>query len=267
MNASAPKTLVIPEHWSRNTWEEKARENPLNAIMTSVEMSDAAADDFSDGHLELFFKKGVRLYEEHLKPLMPELPDAKENAYIVEYGCGAGRILKALVEEGYRVGGIDISETMLGHCARLVPETKDDLFPLDAQGRTKLPGACASMVFSNAVVQHIESLAKYTTAFDEMCRILKPGGILAVQVNCEDYIHGDLSRPDRTENFEDHSLHTRAGETKPYARHNQDMWSGVYIGEENLKHMLASRGVAIEKRYFRDAKKLRAMWFIGRKAV
>ncbi len=260
------KAKPIPDHWHENSWEEKARENPLHAIMTTEEMLDAGTEEFSPEHLEKFFAKGSALFAAHVQPLLGILPDAKENAYIVEYGCGAGRILRSVVDAGYACGGVDISQTMLGHCERLVPEMKGNLYLLDAKGKIGLPNASASLVYSYAVVQHIESLAKYTTAFDEMCRILKPSGILAVQVNCEDFVGGDFNKPDRTENFEDHSLHTRAGERAPYTKHAQTTWSGVYIGYERLKATLQGHGVAVERVYYHNPKKLRAIWVVGRKA-
>ena len=255
---------IFPEHWHQNTWEDKAKENPLNAIMTSEQMLDADANDFSEEHLELFFRKGVKLFKKHIEPHIKNLPDKDQNPLFVEYGCGAGRILKAIIDAGYACSGIDISETMLGHCRRLVPSVKD-LYLLDEHGRINMPSESASMVFSNAVVQHIESLNKYITAFDEMCRVLKPGGTLAVQVNCEDYVHGDINTPWKTENFETYSLHYKPGKSKHYSRHDQDMWSGVYIGEQRLRDELKQRGVIIENHYYRDDRKPRAIWFTGRK--
>jgi hypothetical protein len=99
-----------------------------------------------------------------------------------------------------------------------------------------------------------------------MIRILSPGGIVGVQMNCEDFIAGDFNRPDRTKNFESYSLHYRAGEAAPYRRHDQNNWSGVYIGDETLTRLFAERGVVIERRYYHNPNKLRAVWFVGRKA-
>jgi cyclopropane fatty-acyl-phospholipid synthase-like methyltransferase len=108
----------IPGHWEQNSWEEKARENPLYAVMTMPEMQDAGADRFSEEHLQLFFEKGRKLAD---RLVMPSLGLAPEAGMVVEYGCGAGRILNALVERGIICAGVDISQTMLNHCQRLVP--------------------------------------------------------------------------------------------------------------------------------------------------
>ena len=251
-----------PEHWKGISWEEKARENPLSAVMTTSDMTDAPPDDFSPEQLDAFFAKGRALWSKHVAPL---LKDAPAGALVTEYGCGAGRILRAAVDDGYVCAGIDISPTMLGHCARLVPEAA--LYALDPDGRCAAPSGSAALVFSYSVLQHIASLKNYITAVDQMCRVLKPGGVLAVQLNCEDFNQGDLDAPGRTENFEDHSLHFHPGADKAYKRHPQDEWSGVYVGAAYFTALLAERGVTAERWYYHNPNKLRAMWVVGRKAA
>ena len=95
--------------------------------------------------------------------------------------------------------------------------------------------------------------------------MLAPGGTALLQVNCEDFKAG----PDcgyRTDNFEDHSLHFRPTKAGPYKRHDQDHWSGVYIGYELLKRLLAERGVAVGGWRYHNPEKPRAIWVTGRKA-
>jgi SAM-dependent methyltransferase len=257
-----PVADTVPKHWTQSTWEEKAKENPLFAVMTMPEMADAGADGFDEQHLDAFFAKGEALFAAHVAPLIAAAP---KRGLVVEYGCGAGRILKAVAGAGHRAAGIDISPTMIGHCRRLVAAA-ESLHCLDEKGRTDLPDASASVVYSYAVVQHIASLEDYVKAIDEMCRVLAPGGTLGVQVNCEDFVSGDFDKRDRTENFEDHSLHYRADETKPYRRHDQNNWSGVYIGDNTLVRLLDERGVKVERRYYHNPKKLRAVWYVCRKS-
>jgi SAM-dependent methyltransferase len=252
----------VPKHWSGISWEEKARENPLYAVMTTDEVVDAGADNFDPKHLEVFFAKGEALYAKHVAPLLARSPDSKQDTLVMEYGCGAGRLLAQLVKGGYRCAGIDISETMLRHCRDLVPDV-EATYLLDNNGECEAATASASIVYSYAVVQHISKLSNYERAFDVMCRVLKPGGIIAVQVNCEDFVHGDINTPWRTENEETRSLHYKAGEDKPYTIHKQDDWSGVYIGHERLIQMFAERGVSIESRYYHNPNKLRGVWYVG----
>ncbi len=239
-----------------------ARENPLFAVMTTDEMAEAPSADFSPELVEKLFAKGRRLFGKHIAGPLTHMPDPKDQALVVEYGCGVGRMLKAASAAGYRVAGIDISPTMLGHCRRLVPEA-EALYVLDEDGRTAMPSGSASAVFSYAVVQHISRLSRYLLAFDEMCRILKPGGVLAVHLNCQDFEAGDFANPGGTENHEAWSLHFKAGESEPFLRHEQNQWSGVYIGHERLTAWLAERGVRIDAWRPHNPGKSLAVWLYG----
>jgi len=242
-----------------------ARENPLFAVMTTEEMADAPAADFTPEQVGALFEKGRRLFGRHIAGALAHAPGDKRDALIVEYGCGVGRMLNAALQSGFeRVAGIDISPTMLAHCRRLVPEV-EALYPLDQEGRCDLPDACASAVFSYAVVQHISLLSRYLKAFDEMCRILKPGGQLVVQMNCTDFQHGDFDHPGRTENHETHSLHFRPGEEEPYLRHDQDQWSGVYIGSDLLTRRLRERRMKIVNWRGHNAEKSLSVWLYAAK--
>jgi len=253
------KRNAIPRHWKTNSWEDKARENPLYAVMSTPEMEDAGAESFDASHLRLFFEKGRVLARRLVDPFIADVP---ASGLVVEYGCGAGRILNALVEQGIDCAGIDISPTMLGHCARLVPGVRS-LHLLDANGRSDLPDACARLVFSYAVVQHIDRLSAYEAAIGEMCRLLRPGGRLVLQLNCEDYALARDGVFGRTENFEEHSLHYAPGCEEP-ALHRQSTWSGVYIGRARLVQRLARDGVeALEIEPFNP--KARSVLVVGRR--
>jgi SAM-dependent methyltransferase len=249
-----------PEHWLEADWEAKAQENPLLAIMTRPEMADAPPSDFTPEQLADFFARGRVLYDTHLKPLLGEL---EPGCLVVEYGCGAGRIMKAVIDGGHPCAGVDISRTMLERCGELVPEAQA-LYPLDEDGRCAALSAEAGLVFSYSVLQHISTLSRYVTALDEICRMARPGGILAIQLNCEDF-KAAADYQYRTENFETYSLHYRPRHAEPYKRHDQDHWSGVYIGYDLLGRLLAERAVTIERWCYHNPRKPRALWIIGRK--
>ena len=50
----------IPKHWKRSSWEEKAKENPLYAIMTTDDMANAGPE-FTDEHVQQLDGKGSNL--------------------------------------------------------------------------------------------------------------------------------------------------------------------------------------------------------------
>jgi SAM-dependent methyltransferase len=253
-----------PKHWKQLSWEAMAQENPLFAVMTTEAMADAPPADFSAEHRAELFRKGTKLFKRHIRKLLYSSPDSQEDTLVVEYGCGVGRIIRAVAEAGWRTAGIDISPTMLEHCRTLAPQA-EALYLLDGEGRTAMPDASASVVFSFAVVQHIASLKAYLQAFEEMCRVLKPGGLLAVQVNCKDFEAGDLENPGRTENHEAYSLHYHPGEREPFERHEQNQWSGVYIDHRLLTELLAKHRISIHRWYYNSPDKLLSVWLVGKK--
>ena len=255
---------TIPKHWKRSTWEEKAKENPLYAIMTTDGMANAGPE-FTDEHVQQLMGKGRALFSKHIEPALKLSGFSKTDSFVVEYGCGAGRILNALVENGIACAGIDISPTMLELCRKMVPGVHSLQLCNPETGETDLGSECATVVFSYAVVQHISSLRVYLNALSEMCRILKPSGVLALQANCEDFSLGSITQPGRTENFEEYSLHYHPAEHQPYLKHDQNHWSGVYIGQERLRSYLAKHGVTVTDVYFHNPNKLRAVWFVGKK--
>jgi SAM-dependent methyltransferase len=169
------------------SWEEKARKNPLFAVMSVDQFVEKGADpnEWTREELDRFFDKGKRLYDVFLCPLLQRIPLEADHAFLVEYGSGMGRILRTLHSEGYDCAGIDISPTMLDLSRRLVPEV-EKLHLLTENGSTSLPGECADFVFSYAVLQHINRLSKVKLALGEMCRLLKLGGILKIQFRTVD---------------------------------------------------------------------------------
>ena len=125
---------------------------------------------------------------------------------ILELGCGTGRILLPIAEEGCRITGLDISEHMLARCRRkLQAKTKD------VQNRVQLvqsdmTGFALDDVFHLAIIpfrafQHLVTVKDQLSCLRHIHRHLVPGGKLIIdvfQVNPE-----IINNPRRTEETED----------------------------------------------------------------
>ena len=240
---------AVPKHWKTTTWEEKAQENPLFAIQTSDEMQSAPADGFPPEMIDSLFARGRRLFRENLLPLL------SGGEQLFEYGCGAGRILNAAIEAGYRATGVDISPTMIEHCRRLVPGAA--VYDLE-EGRQAIADGSADVAYSFAVLQHIGTLSSYVEALGEIARVLRPGGVMSIHLNCL-----DAETDGRTENYEHHSLHFRPGEDEPFQEHRQCNVSGVRIGRELLVWTLAKGGVSVQSWRPHSSAKPQAVWVTG----
>jgi SAM-dependent methyltransferase len=264
----------------RLTWEEKAQVNPLWAVM-AVEEFEASGPDaatWSDDEVALFFEKGRALFDVFLRPPLQRMRADPGKTFVVEYGSGMGRILRAFHEAGYRCAGVDISETMLKHSRTLVPEVQD-LHVVGSDGRVPLADGVADFVYSYAVLQHIPRTSLIERAVREMCRILKPGGLLRVQFQPGTMPYGARPRGgSNAVNFDRHSLVFRWAKLQnrlpvpawlprlPLAwiqRHNN--WIGVPLRWQTMRGWLRSEGVRLLGLERDPAAEWNSVWLLGKK--
>jgi hypothetical protein len=96
-------------------------------------------------------------------------------------------------------------------------------------------------------------------------RVMKPGAVLLLNFNCEDFIHGSFENPGRTINREKKSEHFRFGEKRPYKVRKYSTWSGVYMSYDRLAEKLQSGGLEILERFHHTLKKPQGIWVVARK--
>lgn len=151
----------------RNDWEELARREPHFAVLTNEEF---LRDRLTPAAIDRFFATGeddVAFLFSLVGPIHPEVA--------LDFGCGVGRLTRALAKRATRVIGVDVSPTMLALAPKLPNVTYTDQLP-----------ASADFICSLIVFQHIPVGRGYEI-FRQLLRILKPGGIAA--------IHFSLWRP------------------------------------------------------------------------
>lgn len=200
--------LKLRNFKEKYTWDQKAAVNPLYAVMAVDKFinKNSSMKDWKSEDLNILFRKGKQIYQYFLKPVLLRSGINQRKSFIVEYGCGMGRILKWVKKDGFKCAGIDISEKMLQYCKTLVHDI-DKLYLLK-NGVTKLQDNIADVVYSWAVLQHIPKLSQIEANFHEMCRILKPGGILRLQFYSFDWSDSGSVEGQRlyTHNFENSTL-------------------------------------------------------------
>ena len=111
-----------------------------------------------------------------ISPLLLQVIDAlPADAFVLDVGCGAGRVLSYLAYRGVRCMGLDRSAQAINIVSR-----RHGLRGVVADNRRlPLTGNIADLVISDGVVHHTGDPAK---AFAENCRIVKPGGLLYLAV-------------------------------------------------------------------------------------
>jgi SAM-dependent methyltransferase len=156
----------------RTYWDERARENALWYVDTSL--------DFDHPNLERFFDTGRRIVSEALDASPVPLPGAR---LAVEIGCGLGRICLALAERFEHVVGVDVSPEMVERARRLAPHPRIAFHIGDGSTLDEVNDGSADLVLSFTVFQHIPRVAVIDGYIRESTRVLRPGGLLVFQWN------------------------------------------------------------------------------------
>ena len=111
-------------------------------------------------------------------------------ARVLDVGCGTGLVGKELLRRGCRVVGLDVSEKMLARARERAPDASF------VQGRAEeLPLADGS--FDAAVSAQAFHWFDQRRAFSELCRVVRPGGIIAIW--WKSFMRGDAIRLLRNE--------------------------------------------------------------------
>ena len=188
----------------RQDWDLRARENAPFYICTTAAESSAEFAASGQRDLEAQVLDGL---------------DVRSAWSVLEIGCGIGRLLRPLSERVARVVGVDLSEEMVRrgreYCAGL---GNVELLRTDGT-LAALQGESFDFVFSHIVFQHVPRKAYVDRYLREAHRVLKPGGILRVQVD------------GRSRQF--------------FRRWVADSWSGVGYSSRDLRRRLDTAGFAV----------------------
>jgi ubiquinone/menaquinone biosynthesis C-methylase UbiE len=168
------------------TWEEKARLNPLFAVMSDEVFKDSGTE-FNEQQLKTFYEQGERFWKKWLRQMLwDKSEDEIRNTSILEYGCGMGRIINQAAAMGMKAAGLDISSSQLEYARNFCPNAKNiDFLLLDEKGAIPVGDGAFDIVYSYAVLQHIKQSSALESAISEICRVVKKGGLVRVQVRSQ----------------------------------------------------------------------------------
>ena len=209
-------------------WDERARENARYYVNT-------ASRDWSD---EEFFASGERTVAEEILTDMINICQGKDprQMRILEIGCGAGRVTRALSKVFGEVYGVDISGEMIRQArVSLADRAGVHLIQNNGQDLSALGPVEFDFAFSSIVFQHIPSREVIESYVKEVHRLLRPGALFKFQVQ------GDAT------------LKTEADDT----------WLGVPFSDEQAVQMAERCG--FEPRYRHGAgEQYFWLWFFKR---
>lgn len=154
-------------------WDTLALADPLWAVLTWDDKKQNSWDS------DEFFATGEREVEELLGEVK-RLGIPVRSAIALDFGCGVGRLTRALSRCFDVVYGVDISKEML-HVASQAKPVNVEYFLNDSDHLRAFKNDFFDVIISMITLQHIETkyIKRYITEF---LRILKPGGVAIFQL-------------------------------------------------------------------------------------
>lgn len=159
----------------RRDWDERARENARFYVNTE-------RTDWTDSE---FFASGEQTVREEILTDMTNICQGKEPSRmrVLEIGCGAGRVTRALGRLFGEIHAVDVSAEMVA----LAREACKDLphvhvYQGNGMDLGVIPARDFDFAFSTIVFQHIPSKEVIENYVREVNRLLAPGRLFKFQV-------------------------------------------------------------------------------------
>ena len=157
-------------------WEDLGDLDPCWAILAYPERR------FGRWDLDEFFRSGeqeiVRLAMD-----MQRLGHPARRARALDFGCGVGRLTRALAPHFRHCYGVDVSAPMIATARKLNAAFPNCEFVLNGQPDLRMfPDGHFDLIYSVLVLQHLPTRAAIAAYVVDFARILAPGGLLVCQI-------------------------------------------------------------------------------------
>jgi SAM-dependent methyltransferase len=156
----------------RTYWDDAAERNPMFYVDTSL--------DFARPDETKFLEGGRRIASIAVDDCPVSLPG---NELAVEIGSGLGRVCLALADRFDHVVGVDISPAMVRQARELVTDPEVEFRLGDGASLPGVADHSVDLVVTFTVFQHALNRAVIRANLREVARVLRPGGVLAMQWN------------------------------------------------------------------------------------
>lgn len=156
----------------RRNWDDLAFLDPLWAILSDP------ARRFGGWDVGEFFATGEREISEILSRQRPQHTEAA-----LDFGCGVGRLTRALARRFDRCVGVDISPRMIELARTRNADVERCVFMVnDADSLEMFDSVEFDFVYSNIVLQHLPTRRSITKVIAEFMRVVRPSGLVVFQL-------------------------------------------------------------------------------------
>jgi len=210
----------------RSFWDERAREDAFFFVDDRL--------TYRRPDLDSFWRGGEEALDALLGACGAVIGKHEE---VLEVGCGAGRMTRAIAARAKAVTGLDVSGEMLEVARRMNPQLENTRW-IQGDGTTLAPLATESVdaCISHVVFQHIPDPGVTLGYVREMGRVLRPGGWAAFQISNDPQVH-----------------HQRGAEPRrrPWQRgprgQSHPAWLGAAVDLDDLRAAADDGGMAVEQ--------------------
>jgi cyclopropane fatty-acyl-phospholipid synthase-like methyltransferase len=172
----------------REDWDQRARENARYYVAT-------ANQQWSD---EEFFASGESTVAEEVLTDLTNVCQGKDprKMRVLEIGCGAGRVTRALAKIFGEVHAVDVSGEMVERAKKSLADFPHAfVYQNNGKDLDVVPAQPFDFAFSSIVFQHIPSRAVIESYVKEVARLLSPGALFKFQVQGDSSLQ---TQPDDT---------------------------------------------------------------------
>jgi SAM-dependent methyltransferase len=159
----------------RREWDDLAREDGMWAVHSDPQRRGSWT-------AEEFFATG----EEEITVMMATLEQLEllpRPGRALDFGCGLGRLSRALSHQFEEVVGVDGSHAMVGEAQRLNADVDNCSFVFNERADLALlEPASFDFVLSLITLQHVSSRAAIRSYIREFVRVTAPGGVIVFQL-------------------------------------------------------------------------------------
>lgn len=155
-------------------WEKLGADDPYWAVLTNPNKKGGK------WKRNEFFNTGKKEIENVLAKLS-KLGIKLDRSVALDFGCGVGRLSRALASEFREVVAVDISSSMLEEAKKANKDINNIKFIQNTHEHLEIiSNESCDFIYSNIVLQHMPK-NKQTLYIREFCRVLSSGGIMAIQ--------------------------------------------------------------------------------------
>lgn len=160
---------------TKQDWEDLAEVDPYWAIAGNAKLKYGGWDE------EEFFRSGERVVAD-VMTAGARFDRPSEHRRALDFGCGYGRLTRALAGRFEECVGLDISERMVEGARRLNALVPNATFTVNEESDLRrFPDGHFDLILAKSVLGHSPSRAVVLGYVAEFVRCLAPGGLAVLQ--------------------------------------------------------------------------------------